>query len=71
MVVSSTQGTHLLSLVYSKLPKEKVCHILILGSTHFQLLYKYIFMLVHGTKKLLVRSTSVGSDISYCHMQTE
>ena len=28
-------------------------------------------MLVHRTKKFLVRSTSVGSDISYFHTQTE
>ena len=28
-------------------------------------------MLVHRTKKLLVRATSVGSDISYFHKQTE
>ena len=28
-------------------------------------------MLVHRTKKLLVRSTSVGSDISYFHKQKE
>ena len=32
---------------------------------------KKTFMLVHRTKKLLIMSTSVGSDILYFHMQTE
>ena len=35
--------------------------IFLLGSTHYEWLYKETFMLVHRTKKLLVMCTSVGS----------